>query len=117
MGKENRMIEGKVYTRIDGTYVITKNGMPYHVLPEDSVYNEVVEYTVVNPELVEPEQPIVQTIENKRIMILAELASIDEKCSRPLRSLILGVGGDAERAILLDYETRAAELRLELASL
>lgn len=57
---------GQIIHRIsDDSYVIMKNGMPYHVTNEGiyaDEYNEVRTYADTHPDIVKDEQPYVSTI-------------------------------------------------------
>ena len=57
-----------VYSRPDGSYVVTYNTMPYHVLTHeqaratgtryDELYDQVVAYAAAHPEAVQPENRV-----------------------------------------------------------
>ncbi len=49
---------GTVISRADGTYVITLNGLPYHVIESDPLYIIVAQYAAEHPESVQQEQPL-----------------------------------------------------------
>lgn len=67
-----------IYTRDDGSYVITLNGLPYHVPPHmeefEALWVSVDEYAKANPSQVEPEQQTpFFSLEDTRQMKLAEV--------------------------------------------
>jgi hypothetical protein len=69
---------GEITQRPDGTYVITYNGLPYHVIPEDlhGLFPQVEEYATANPDMVTIEQPPAPpTLEEVKTAKLAEIAA------------------------------------------
>lgn len=52
----------RILSRPDGSYVITKNGMPYHVTPDMPEFAEIDAYAKTHPGEVQPE-PVVPTPE------------------------------------------------------
>ena len=48
---------GTVTRRLDGSYVIQRNGMPYHVPSSDPLFAEVERYALEHPDKVTREQP------------------------------------------------------------
>jgi hypothetical protein len=69
---------GEITQRIDGTYVITYNGYPYHVIPDDphGLFSEVEEYAAANPDKVTIEQPPAPpTLEEIKAVKLSEIAA------------------------------------------
>lgn len=49
---------GEVLSRDDGTFVIQKNGMPYHVVKDDPIYSEIETYLLSNSDALMPEPPL-----------------------------------------------------------
>lgn len=91
----------------DGSYVITKNGLPYHV-PNSEEYKElfaaVDEYAKTHPEVVTVEHPYVPTLEDVRNSKLSELSekfSAAEKDAHLTSSLgiVINAGEKANRDI------------------
>lgn len=74
---------GQIIHRVfDDSYVITKNGMPYHVYPCAAAFaelwDEVFAYAEAHPECVAEEKPYVPTLEELKI---AKQARIDAETS------------------------------------
>lgn len=69
---------GKIIVREDGSYVITKSGMPYHV-PNSRDYKDlwkdVDAYAKSNPECVTKEPPYVVSLAEQKAAKLAEINS------------------------------------------
>ena len=91
----------------DGSYVITKSGMPYHV-PNSEGYKDlfkaVDEYAKAHPEVVKVEHPYVPTLEDVRNSKLSELSekfSAAEKDAHLTSSLgiVINAGEKANRDI------------------
>ena len=58
------MRQDTIITRPDGTFVVLKNGLPYHVIPSDSLFSEVSAYAEAHTEVVVAEQsPAPPTLE------------------------------------------------------
>ena len=69
---------GQIIHRVfDDSYVITKNGMPYHVYPYAAEFAEewdaVFAYAEAHPECVIEEQPYVPTLEDVKAARLSEI--------------------------------------------
>jgi hypothetical protein len=119
---------GNIIKRPDGSFVITKNGLPYHV-PDmegfEEEFAEVSAYAALNPGKVEMEQPppppappSPEELAQARIAaIKAELEEIDRQSIRPLRAIAKGVATDEDTDKLAELEGRAEGLRAELAEL
>jgi len=74
--------EHPITIRVDDTYVITHNGWPYHVIPNDPLFLEVQDYASTHPNQVIVEVPYVPSLEevkNYKIdeLVLARNNSID----------------------------------------
>ena len=79
---------GQIIHRVfDDSYVITKNGMPYHVYPYAAEFAEewdaVFTYAEAHPEMVTEEKPYVPTLEELKI---AKKARIDAETSAAIAS-------------------------------
>lgn len=76
-----------IHRTIDDSYVITKNGMPYHVYPYAAEFaeewDEVFAYAEAHPEMVTEEKPYVPTLEELKI---AKKARIDAETSAAIAS-------------------------------
>lgn len=76
-----------IHRTIDDSYVITKNGMPYHVYPYAAEFAEewdaVFTYAEAHPEMVTEEKPYVPTLEELKI---AKKARIDAETSAAIAS-------------------------------
>ena len=111
-----------IIKRNDGTFVITNNGYPYHVIPGDSLFSKVIEFaeensTQVSSELEIP-PPSDKDLDKKRILeIQARLAEIDIESARPLRALAAGSGTDFDREKLSKLDAEVRTLRKERAFL
>jgi hypothetical protein len=69
---------GEIIQRVNGTYVITYNGYPYHVIPDDphGLFPLVEEYAAGNPDKVTIEQPPAPpTLEEVKTAKLFEIAA------------------------------------------
>lgn len=93
--------------RADGSYVITKDGLPYHV-PNSKGYKElfkaVDEYVKANPEVVKVEYPYAPTLEdvrNNKFSELSEKFAVAEKDAHLTSSLgiVINAGEKANRDI------------------
>ena len=81
--KDMNMYGQIIHRVVDDSYVITKNGMPYHVYPYAAEFAEewddVFAYAEAHPECVTEEQPYVPTLEdikqNKKSLIDAETSA------------------------------------------
>ena len=66
-----------ITVRYDGTFVIIKNGYPYHVLPSDPVFTEVSAYASAHPDQVvhepEPTSPPPPTLDEVKAVKRVEL--------------------------------------------
>ena len=76
-----------IHRTADDSYVITKNGMPYHVYPYAAEFAEewdaVFTYAEAHPEMVTEEKPYVPTLEELKI---AKKARIDAETSAAIAS-------------------------------
>lgn len=80
---------GQIIHRVfDDSYVITKNGMPYHVYPYAAEFAEewdaVFAYAEAHPECVIEEQPYVPTLEDVKA---AKLSEINAAADRAIAAL------------------------------
>lgn len=67
----------EVIKRLDGTFIITRNGMPYHVAHSDPLFIEVSAYAAAHPEVVVSEQPSSQpTLKDVKTRKRAELMAV-----------------------------------------
>lgn len=67
----------QIIKRVDGTFEITLNGMPYHVIPPDPLFPEVSAYAEAHPEVVVPEQsPTPPTLEEVKASKRGELMAM-----------------------------------------
>ena len=89
------MIE-KTYGQIihrasDDSYVITKNGMPYHVYPYAAEFaqewDEVFAYAETHPEMVTEEQPYVPPVPTLEEVKAAKLSEINAAADRAIGTL------------------------------
>ena len=55
------------YSRSDGSYVVTYNGFPYHVIQSDLLYAQIIEYNKQHPGAAQPEPTQQQTSEQSRL--------------------------------------------------
>jgi len=121
---------GQIIKRPDGSYVITHNGLPYHVPNEGGwvdgtepvQWADVNAYALANPDMVEMEQPPAppspaELAEMRRAEIQVELDAIDRQSVRPLRAIAKGVATQEDTAKLAALEARAEELRAEYNAL
>ena len=100
----------RVY-RDDKTFVIDRDGLPYHVIPGDPLYDEASADFETNKELwtveIEPYEPPEPTIREK---ILLRMEELDEYASpRTSRGAVLGNKSDLK--ILKNIESEIEELR------
>ena len=76
-----------IHRTLDDSYVITKNGLPYHVYPYSAEYaqewDEVDAYAEAHPECVTEEKPYVPTLEELKT---AKKARIDAETSAAIAS-------------------------------
>lgn len=76
-----------IHRTFDDSYVITKNGMPYHVYPYSAEFaeewDEAFAYAEAHPECVTEEKPYVPTLEELKI---AKKARIDAETSAAIAS-------------------------------
>ena len=76
-----------IHRTLDDSYVITKNGLPYHVYPYSAEYaqewDEVDAYAEAHPECVTEEKPYVPTLEELKA---AKKAWIDAETSAAIAS-------------------------------
>lgn len=83
------MEHGKIIHRTyDDSYVVTKNGMPYHVYPCSAEFaeewDEVFAYAEAHPECVTEEKPYVPTLEEVKA---AKLSEINAAADRAIATL------------------------------
>ena len=92
-----------IYRNADDSYVITKNGMPYHVYPYAAEFvqewDEVFAYAEAHPECVTEEQPYTPPVPTTE-----ELAS----CIRAERDRRLA---KTDHLVMLDYPIDADKLK------
>lgn len=85
--KDMNMYGQIIHRTADDSYVITKNGMPYHVYPCAAEFAEewdaVFAYAEAHPECVTEEKPYVPTLEELKI---AKKARIDAETSAAIAS-------------------------------
>lgn len=111
-----------IYSRPDGSYVIERNGYPYHVIASDPLMAEVKDYLVAHPEALVPEPaphaPSHAEIKAAKISALnAELDALDRKAIRPIRAEMAGTATVEDIARLSELEKSAVAIRAELATL
>ena len=93
-----------IHRTFDDSYVITKNGMPYHVYPYSAEFaeewDEAFAYAEAHPECVTEEKPYVPTLEELKI---AKKARIDAETSAATCSLFFRKpnGGTLRRSRVL----------------
>lgn len=69
-----RLDLNRIIKRVDGTFEIMLNGMPYHVIPSDPLFAEVSACAAARPEAVVLEQPpSPPTLEDVKMMKRAEI--------------------------------------------
>lgn len=83
---------GQIIHRIaDDSYVITKNGMPYHVYPYAAEFarewDEVLAYAEAHPEMVTEEQPYVPPVPTLDEVKAAKLSEINAAADKAIASL------------------------------
>lgn len=80
-----------IHRTADDSYVITKNGMPYHVYPYAAEFAEewdaVFAYAEAHPECVTEEQPYVPPVPTLDEAKAAKLSEINAECQHMLESL------------------------------
>lgn len=111
-----------IIQRADGSYVIEKNGHPYHVPNEGEFAEEWANITDwlaknnVTPEAEPlPPEPTEEELRAAREeAIIAELDEIDRKSARALRAIVAGTATDDDRAMLTELNAQAEALRAQL---
>ena len=83
---------GQIIHRVfDDSYVITKNGMPYHVYPYAAEFAElwdgVITYAEAHPECVTQEQPYVPPVPTLEEVKAAKLSEINAAADRAIGTL------------------------------
>ena len=116
-----------IYSRPDGSFVITYRGMPYHLTLEDEYKPEGLWETVMghiesNPDSVQPEpQPEPPTEDELREQRIAEikweLVQIDQHLIRPMAEIAAGTADDEDRERFDELMERKEKLREELKEL
>ena len=80
-----------IYRTADDSYVITKNGMPYHVYPYAAEFAEewdaVFAYAEAHPECVTEEQPYVPPVPTLEEVKAANLSEINAAADRAIGTL------------------------------
>lgn len=80
-----------IYRTADDSYVITKNGMPYHVYPYAAEFAEewdaVFAYAEAHPECVTEEQPYVPPVPTLEEVKAAKLSEINAAADRAIGTL------------------------------
>lgn len=80
-----------IHRTADDSYVITKNGMPYHVYPYAAEFAEewdaVFAYAETHPEMVTEEQPYVPPVPTLEEVKAAKLSEINAVADRALATL------------------------------
>lgn len=80
-----------IHRKIDDSYVITKNGMPYHVYPYAAEFAEewdaVFAYAEAHPEMVTEEQPYVPPVPTLDEAKAAKLSEINAAADRAISKL------------------------------
>lgn len=80
-----------IHRIFDDSYVITKNGMPYHVYPYSAEYaqewDEVDAYAEAHPECVTEEQPYVPPVPTLEEVKAAKLSEINAAADRAIATL------------------------------
>lgn len=110
---------GRLNQRPDGSFVITLNGLPFHVPNEGEfaeLFAEVSAYALANPGRVTMEQPE-DLAAQRPAEISNALAEIDRLSVRPLRAIAKGPATPDDLDRLAGLEARARALRAELAEL
>jgi hypothetical protein len=112
------------YKNDDGTYEVTKDGMPYCVNEADTpdVWAEMQKWITENNIQVserpnEPEKTAEQIKAESIALITNQLNLLDSKSARPLRAIISGTATDDDKSKLMNYENQAISLRAQLAAL
>lgn len=84
-----------IHRTIDDSYVITKNGMPYHVYPYAAEFAEewdaVFTYAEAHPEMVTEEKPYVPTLEEA--VVAAKLRRAKERRALSVSSAVVEIDG------------------------
>jgi len=114
--------EHAITARLDGSYVIMKGGMPYHVPNKGEwagLHAEVAAFAAENPGQVAPENaPTPEDLAAQRAdEIRARLTELDLASIRPLRALADGSATDEDRLRIAALDAEAAALREELQGL
>lgn len=83
---------GQIIHRVfDDSYVITKNGMPYHVYPYAAEFAEewdaVLAYAEAHPEMVTEEQPYIPPVPTLEEVKTAKLSEINAAADRAIATL------------------------------
>ena len=80
-----------IYRTADDSYVITKNGFPYHVYPYAAEFaqewDEVLAYAEAHPECVTQEQPYVPPVPTLEEVKTAKLSEINAAADRAIATL------------------------------
>jgi hypothetical protein len=105
----------------DDSYVVSKNGMPYHVPKTEEYLTEweaVNACAQANPQLVateaEPPAPTPEELAAARIAeIDAEIRALEQKAIRPLLALRAGTGESYDEERLQELENTIIDLRCE----
>ena len=84
-----------IHRTADDSYVITKNGMPYHVYPYAAEFAEewdaVCAYAEAHPECVTEEQPYVPPVPTLEEVKAAKLSEINAAADRAIATYQYGV--------------------------
>ena len=110
---------GEITSRPDGTYVITHNGMPYHVIPDDPMFAAVDAYAKAYPASVQPEpQPEPPTLEElearREAEIQASLRELDLQLIRPMAAIVAGTATADDETMFAELIGQKTSLRNEL---
>ena len=100
-----------VYARSDGTYVVTYNGLPYHVLPTDPLFPKVAAWIKAGGQT-QDEPPPPPVPEDQQIR--AQLAALDGVISRDVEDLYAELGKTPALQTRVDAIAQKQELREKL---
>jgi len=101
----------QIFSREDGTFVVTHNGMPYHVTLTDPLIDSVLDYVTQNPDKVTPEiipepEPVEELprVPMKVTPRQARLALLEAGLLDTVESILKAMPEEVRRAAWIEWE-------------